>query len=354
MSAVNGMNSRNEAMQELAAFQAAYSSLDYESAFEHIARALEKEPAVVWHEIVREHGAAFHIAFGSDDYFSPRNDDDRAGRRRHDRMAALLDRLHGRCPEMILVPPTTTEESVQHHRELRQACIDDGSPYFLFISQEKSGTTAFGNIIPSGFGLPCVTYGTPASTVIPAWARDCARGGGTYVTHMRPHPENVATLHSSGLDRAIVHTRDPRQIYLSALHHVELYKEEVPALAARGYFSLDFAGKARFQLAMFDHVVAWINGWMRAGEQGGLAIEFTCYEDFVLNRDATVERLLAFYGGDMKRFRAERAFATHENVDYHFRRGEIDEWRHAFDKSLIAELNARMPPAWFDKFPWEP
>jgi hypothetical protein len=213
----------------------------------------------------------------------------RRGRQRHDVMAGCLEWLHRDHPQMICVPPKdSTIESINFWRERRARAINDGLPYFLFVSQGKNGSTSFGNIIPNGFQLPCVTYSMVAQTVIPSWAQDCARGGGAYVTHLHPHPSNFDRLRDAGLCKLVVHTRDPRQSFLSALHHFERYRAEFPTLECQGYYSLSFADKVVCQIPIFDAIMSWIAGWMEAG-RSGLEILFTTFEDFILRKEHTVE-----------------------------------------------------------------
>ena len=140
--------------------------------------ALRADPVTTWHEVVRNYSWAFNTVVCDDSYFDqPDGAPKPRGRHRHDVMAGCLDLLYRDHPQMVCVPPhDLTSESIRSWCEHRARAIDNGLPYFVFIPQAKSGSTSFGNIIPSGFQLPCVTYSMPSCTVIPSWLKMRRRG----------------------------------------------------------------------------------------------------------------------------------------------------------------------------------
>jgi hypothetical protein len=248
-----------------------------------------------------------------------------------------MDSSFGTHPDMICVPARRGDTCQR----------DDGLPYFLFIAQEKCGSTAFGNVVPNGFGLPCVTYCMSINAVVPSWAQACAGKSGSYITHLRPREQCINALSAAGL-RGVVHTRDPRQTFLSYLHHYEIYRHDYPDKERAGYYRMSFDEKVRAELPVYDNLLRWITGWWAARER--LNILFTCFEDFVERRAETTEKLLAFYGGDRSRF--NEAAALTSEVDTHLRLGEIDEWRGVFDRRLADEMTAKIPAEIFKHFRW--
>jgi hypothetical protein len=347
---------RDHVFECLTRFQVAFKATDKVAAHQHILEALHADPTVAWHEIIRNYSSAFNSIYSANGYFDASNlEASSVGNIRLHEIATYLDRVYRDYPEMVNVPPHITDSaSIQACKEHRQRSIEQGSPYFLFVPQEKSGSTSFGNIIPNGFRLPCVTYSSGLVAVIPSWVKECAKGGGAYVTHLRPRPEAISNLRDGGLHKVVVHTRDPRQIYLSLLHHFELYRTDWPEKEKAGYYSLSFHQKAQSQLPVYDYIISWLDGWLKASKEGGLNILFTCFEDFVSRKDATVEKLLSFYSGDMKHFHAKAAHELRDDVDYHFRRGETEEWRRVFDVGLASQLTSKIPESWFAQFPWKP
>jgi hypothetical protein len=62
---------------------------------------------------------------------------------------------------------------------------------------------------------------------------------------------------------------------------------------------------------------------------------------------------LDFYGGDPKYFKREHVFTEHEGTDYHFRLGEIDEWRKVMTDSQIEQVNGALSSRLRNKFGWK-
>src|SRR5262249_60039065 len=120
------------------------------------------------------------------------------------------------------------------------------------------------------FNLPSFCYSLVSLEVVESWARDYARGGACHSSHLQPTPENVARLKRCGIDKLIVHVRDPRQALLSLMHHVTPYPRgpEGP---------LD----QRIETAADDYLasIRWIEGWLDAEDE--IRILFSRFEDFV-------------------------------------------------------------------------
>jgi hypothetical protein len=136
-------------------------------------------------------------------------------------------------------------------------------------------------------------------------------GGSAYVTHLLPTPSNVALLLEADLKRVVVNTRDPRQIYLSWLHHFMKYRSDFPDLEKIGYFSWSLGDQALFNLPRYGRaVIDWLSGWV-AAENSGLEILFTTYEQFMSDPERQIEGLLGFYGGDVRHFDRAAAYSTH-------------------------------------------
>ena len=321
----------------LVRFNRAFGAMDYEFAYAHIIAALESNPVSTWRVIVGTCSAAFSKVI-------------RAVSKKAE-IAALLDRLYADFPDIIVMTPNDDPAVLDQLKAQRAGNIDKGLPYYLFVPQAKSGSTFFGNVIPQGFGLTCPTYSAIDLQVVPSWAKAYRLGGSAYVTHLVPSPSNVALLRETGLTKVVVNTRDPRQIYLSALHHVAKYRSDFPELENTGFFSLSLDDKALAQLPGYREILDWLAGWVAATESG-LDILFTTYERFLSDRDALVEKLLDFYGGDRRYFDRAAAAATHGSIDYHFRKGETDEWRTIFGPHVVRELNNAIPADWFERFGW--
>jgi hypothetical protein len=333
------------AMERLLKFINAYGHNDLAAAYDHLVEAIRSDPVSAWHEIVNSHSNKFNILL------------ENTGKRSE--TGKILEELYGEFPDMITVPPPSDNPNIlENMKNARLANIEKGLPYYLFIPQAKSGSTMFGNIVAQGLGLTCTTYSMISASVIPSWARDYARGGSSYITHLWPEAYNVKQLVRAGLKKAVVNTRDPRQAFLSQIHHMDIYRGDYPDLERAGFFSLSLNDRARHLIDHFNGadpfaIMVWIDGWITA-ETEGMELLFTAYEDFLFDRETIVERILDFIGGNRSHFSKDEAFSRNENIDYHFRQGEVDEWRRVFEPDLIKTLNDAIPSTWFEKFNWTP
>ena len=324
----------------LLGFRTAFANADFEAAYAHVVAALETNPVAAWQGIVGTCSLAFVNVIGAV--------------KKEAELLALLSSLHSSFPDMIFIPPPTRRPWIlEKIKAQRAGNIDKGLPYFLFVPQAKSGSTFLGRFVPQGFSLTCTTYSAINLQVVPSWAKVYRLGGSAYVTHLLPTPSNVALLLEADLKRVVVNTRDPRQIYLSGLHHFLKYRSDFPDLEKIGYFSWSLRDQALFNLPGYRRtVIDWLSGWV-AAENSGLEILFTTYERFMSDPDRQIEELLGFYGGDVRHFDRAAAYSTHVDVDYHFRKGEVDEWRTVFEPEVVEQLNAAIPDEWFEGLNWK-
>lgn len=319
-------------------FNTAFANLDFDAAYGHVLAALESDPVLTWQAIVRTCSLPFTKVISAVN--------------KEIETFALLDRLYCNAPDMICMTPNDDPNVLEQLKAQRSNNIDKGLPYFLFVPQAKSGSTFFGNIIPQGFSLTCTTYSAIHLQVVPSWGKAYRLGGSAYVTHLVPSPANFALLRETGLTKVVVNTRDPRQNYLSLLHHLSMYRSDFPELEKANYFSLPLSKQALLQVPVYrQYVIGWLEGWV-AAERSGLQILFTTYERFISEREKQIEELLDFYGGDRRYFDEKAASSVHGSIDYHLRKGETDEWRTVFGPEIVRELNSAIPANWFERFGW--
>jgi hypothetical protein len=241
---------------------------------------------------------------------------------------------------------------------LRESNLDKGLPSIVLLSQAKSASMPVAQIFNSGFNLPSFGYSLVNEEVIESWARDYARGGACQRTHLEPRPLNVARLKRAGIDKIIVHVRDPRQSLYSMIHHVTRYPDQ---LALTWFYNRSAVEQATFHTrSIVEQVdalmqfyltrVKWIQGWMNAASE--LDIMFSTFEEFVRDRETFIEAYLEFYGASRHHFSYENATRVNPGTDYHFRLGLVDEWRNAFPPDLAKDLNEFLPARLRERFGW--
>ncbi len=234
--------------------------------------------------------------------------------------------------------------------DLREANIAKGLPSIAVVTQGKSASVPVANIFNSGFRLPSFAYSLVTEEVIETWARDFARGGACYATHLEPKRRNIERLRKAGIDKVIVHVRDPRQVVLSMVHHVTMYPDQRVALARSGFGNLPVSDQLRLLMDHYFGRIHWLWGWMEA--EAELNILFSTFEDFVRDRTAFIRRYIDYYGGHEEHFSWENATTAHAGVDQHFRLGRVDEWREVLPRKDAQFLTACLPKSIRERFGW--
>lgn len=252
-------------------------------------------------------------------------------------------------PRMNLIYDSSPDQ-VQRVLDLREANIAKRLPSIVLVTQAKSASVSVGRIFNSGFNLPSFSYSLMTLEVIDSWARDYARGGACNNIHLEPDPHNIARLKRAGLDKVIVHIRDPRQSLLSLIHHFPRYPQDSPVLA-RGAFDREPIGR-QLDVMFLTYLegIRWIQRWVDAEKE--IQILFSTFEDFVMDRDRFMERYIEFYGGPREFFSYDAAVSEHAGTDYHFRRGQIDEWRSVFSAAQAKRLSEWLPETLKSRFGW--
>jgi hypothetical protein len=263
----------------------------------------------------------------------------------------MLDKLLNDMPLLNLTCDDTSQ--VDRLVDLLERRIEQGLKSPLLVTQAKSGSVTLGSIFASGFDLPCFAYSLVNLKVIPSWARDYARGGACYVTHLNATTQNIADLKTAGITRVIVHLRDPRQALISFVHHILRYKDHLPGSADQDFIKLPFGELVDWVLAnrgYYYQTIDWIERWVDAANE--IDIHFSTFEQFREYPDSVIQDYLRFYGGDPQYFQREKVFVQQEGTDYHFRLGEIHEWREVMTGSQIDRVNGALSSRLRTRFSW--
>ena len=96
--------------------------------------------------------------------------------------------------------------------------------------------------------------------------------------------------------------------------------------------------------------IRWIQGWIDA--EAEIEVLFSTFESFVTDKRSFTERYLEFYRGPRECFSYENALTDHAGTDYHFRSGQIDEWRTVFPAQQASRLSHWLPDAFKQRFGW--
>lgn len=265
------------------------------------------------------------------------------------RSAEVVAALDSRFADHPLMHLLSAEDPAQIERliALREDNIAKGLPSVAMVTLGKSGSISVANIFNSGFNLPSFAYSLGMSEVIESFVRDFARGGACYSTHLEPKLANVQRLKAAGVEKIVVHVRDPRQSLLSMIHHVSKYPDQMPERIRRNLHEPSIRERMDDFLELYFWAIGFIQRWCDAEKE--LNILFSTFEEFVCDRTAFTKRYVAFYG------HADR-FSWHDALNFsgdtHFRLGRVDEWREVFPKKTAEFLTSVIPPAMLDRFNW--
>ena len=323
----------------IAALISAHANEDYVRAYGHLRQTLSLDTPRALHRLINE--------------FSPQLTKVLDETKHAPDVAAWLD--HEFRPNSVvnyLTGGDFSRENKEKARRRREQLIDNDIPSCALVTMGKSGSVTISQILQAGFDLVGTAYSLVNLQVVPAWARDFARGGAFYCTHLIATPENVAALKDAGLTKIILHARDPRQVILSYVHHCERYPNERPELLAIGFDDMSMEERIDWFLGKpWRHFIEWLNLWIQAMDK--LDVRVFTFEEFVADRDTYVDRLIAAYGGDPIRFDRTAALADATGKDFHRRKGQTDEWRDVFTPAQIERVNRDMRDEFFEKFGWK-
>lgn len=264
-------------------------------------------------------------------------------------IVAVLDGLLAGHPDMHLLVDYDPE-LIRRCVDLRASNIALGLSSVVVVTQPKSASIPIANIFCSGFNLPSFAYSLANVEVIQSWARDYARGGACYVTHLEPSAQNIDRLKQASIEKVIVHVRDPRQSLLSMIHHLTRYPNNLPALSRNAFDGRSISDQVSELMDFYIRRIRWIQGWMDA--ESRLSAMFSTFEEFVRDRTAFIDRYINFYGAPREHFSFENATRIQEGTDQHFRAGLIDEWREVFPPAEAELLTACLPTAMKERFGW--
>ncbi len=261
--------------------------------------------------------------------------------------------------DIPLNPIRATDEEFAARRE---ACIGKDLPAMAISTVPKSASESIWNKLAEGLGLAqCyLSLGLfPDCCLVPARAAEAARGGVIAKDHIAPTAHNLRALGQAGIDRVIVHHRDPRQAALSWVHFARddvnqrlmasLWRKIVPPA---GVLSRDLGAQIDWCIENYlPLLIGFLVNWraVDADPDRPVSVLFLSFELFRAEPACYFERALEFYRVPPERFAAE---AEAEVV--HLRKGQTDEWRGVFTEAQRERAWELIPDDMAEAFGWQP
>ena len=261
--------------------------------------------------------------------------------------------------DIPLNPIRTTNEEFAARRE---ASIGRDLPAMAISTIPKSASESIWNQLAEGLGLAqCyLSLGLfPDCCLVPARVAEAARGGVIAKDHIAPTAHNLRALRQAGVDRVIVHYRDPRQAALSWVHFARddinqrlmapLWRKIVPPA---GVLSRDLGAQIDWCIENYlPLLIGFLADWRKvdADPDRPVSVLFLSFELFRAEPARYFERALEFYRVPPERFAAE---AEAEVV--HLRKGQTDEWRGVFTEAQRKRAGELIPDDMAEAFGWRP
>ena len=252
--------------------------------------------------------------------------------------------------------------SMDEFEQRRAHGRDAALPPILINALPKSASESIWNKLANGLNIAQahVSIGLfPDCLAVPHRVRELGQGGVSAKEHMPASSHNLRSLAEAGVDRVVVHIRDPRQSLLSWAHFLEsdvskrllapIWRKTTPRA---GFFGEPFATQIDWHIDNYlPIVIRFIEQWVAARDDdtSGVSVRFLTFEEFRTDPSKYFEAFLDFYGIDQGLFAPD---AEAEVV--HLRKGALDEWRDSFSAAQADRAWGLIPAALADEFDWRP
>lgn len=225
------------------------------------------------------------------------------------------------------------EEKLQHSLQAQPL------PFLMLNTLPKSGSIFLAQSLHRGLDIPVkrISPGyVPIDLADYQRLAEASAGNAIAQAHLDANPTNLRLL-ARYSPRIVLHLRDPRQALLSWVHHLQYYASQGELLNAlvtpqppAALFEGNLSAQIDWHLAHhFSNLLAWMENWLAHIEtQASPTVFVTQFQDLRENAHTTILRILDFY--DIPHWRYTSP-ALPRTRDLHFRKGELEEWREAFN-----------------------
>ena len=210
------------------------------------------------------------------------------------------------------------------------------------ITIPKSGSMYIGHTLSECFSLKLKsTKYFPEVIVDPTLAEQVGRGKCVCHAHTVASKNNIDVLLDHGVNKCIVHVRDPRQCILSWVYWLnEGNKIGVdrntnnPALPMK-YYSMSIEDQISWQIAnrlplIVEMVTSWMDIWDNTTPP--FNVLFTSFDEMKSDSDNFFKKIFDFYQVEHESFSSpKKEQIKNKSSKYHYRKGQIDEWRETFN-----------------------
>lgn len=182
--------------------------------------------------------------------------------------------------------------------------------------------------------------------------------GYIFGAHMQASYHNMRILEEVGIRRVSVLLRDPRDAFVSWVHHLRQlgpsarnYHSRIYHIP-RAYYDWSIEEQFDFQTRAFlSTTINWVEGWLDyyASEERRIDILFVYYDELKTDPVAYLKKIVEFHGIGTADF---SKIVVPEQGKLHYRKGEHDQWQidlSPANQAIAAELLGDRIIAGFDR-----
>lgn len=235
-------------------------------------------------------------------------------------------------------------------RSAQKAAQERNLPPVLLATLPKSGSVFLWTTLQKSLGMP--HFGIALSSgkgpmqemVVPKLAEVFSEGGFVTIGHIEPTEENVNILKENGLNKLIVHFRDPRQAAVSWWY----YNTKIGMRHDTSHNQSDV--EAWLWEYFVEPAAEWIKGWLNlADNDPDLEIFVSTQESMAGHETEHVEKIAKFLNIPTDELDMEIAEKSEE---MHFRKGDKNEWLTFFSEDFKRRSLAAIPNELAARFGW--
>jgi Sulfotransferase domain len=196
-----------------------------------------------------------------------------------------------------------------------------------------------------------ISIGTvPRDRITPSAVQQIAKGGAVSRSHTSA--DNLAELIANGVERLVLHVRDPRQVTVAWVHHVRRYSDAefrnfsqrynppVPAEIRQWDFS------RQIDWAVDNYMpgqLQWLEDWVAALDKSPpITVMVSTFEEFLQSPSALFCRISDFFG--VPEIQVPNLDEQSPAAMRNFRLGRVDEWRDVLTPRQMDSCKTRVEP----------
>ncbi len=286
------------------------------------------------------------------------------GRDSHD--AAHLMEACGLAPgsEFPFLPLPSYLEFAQEFLADQANAVARGVPALVITALSKSASSFVTTVIRHFLDVPVCRIALNGK-VVRNWAACVASGGATTHEHWPATGQNLGVAADAGIQRVLIHIRDPRQALISMAHQRKTYdaatERAINYRQARYGKRLTAAETEHAVERIFPNLVTWIIDWCDRRETtgSGVDIKICTFEQMVDDAPMYFAELFSYFGVVASSEVVSRHLPRiderirREGLNPNFWLGHINEWTSVLSQAQRTHVSAAVPLSIKREFGWQ-